>query len=1166
MKQFYITKAIVVIALFLCCSGIAMAQPLGATFNNPIDLGTLSPGVPISDTKSNTTANGYINNMGEMSDDIYYKFSISVAAEVSISHCASTFDTYIHLLNSNGTIIDFIDDYGVLCRNTLQASLKKQLTPGTYYVVSEGWYNHSGSITTTISIPGTGSETNSGFSQQMTQVFSSLETHRVPYGLLQDIAVEQTNLSNYSGAVLVDSNFVGDGEFHAIYSTLASARINESTAPVFTSSAIIGQRSFQERQPGKIVLTGLFYRYSKFNDNAVQNNQITVSSNKVYDKYISGVWQNPYEVKTAFAISPTAAVYSGRSQQILLPSSLWFTNDGTTVSSIQIDAGDGLGYRSLTYGQALTVNYPDTGSKVVNYKLNLSNGSSLYSHSQIKIKASLVEALPGIQIIPITSTELFNGQYARGTMTIRYSNPSLGLRKPLIVAEGFDSGKILSPESSFGDHGLQNFRSDIIDNSPQLQALLFDNPQFDIVYVDWEDGTDNIKKNALLLKQVIREVNARKVAGADKNVVLGQSMGGLVARWALKDMEQNNENHQTKLFISHDSPHLGVNVPLSFQYLARHLRDLYLKTGITAATVEFVQFLSGGVRPTYALGMADQPAARQMLINYVNGNNQIDNTIHDQWQNELKAKGYPQGFAGNPLKVIAISNGNQCGSSQTLSAGSSLVYINGKLNTRFLGDIAGQYLAPLIGGLLGQPALLLGVVPGRNDIKFEVELNATANGGGNRVYKNKITYTKKILWLIPLTVNITDKSYNAPAGMLPYDSFGGGWFAIPTINSSANSNAFFKYNISASNAPLFNFVPTPSSLDIGGGNVALTQSDYEARYVASAPPAAPKNSPFQNFFTTMNAIGVNEGHLSFNPANGAWLTTELNNGNGLIMDCTGMCQPLYMSGNERICYSGTYALSPLPTGATVTWSSTSPNVTFPNGNTGNSVVIANQLVEDSFLNATIQTACGSRTLTKPVGFGLTSSMVTGTYWGGANGSIPSESGPSYIQGSPYGAFYKLNVDLNGFATHYTNFTWEIIGGYGYNNFDSGFDEAQFDLYSGGRLELRVTASYYDCGSVTKDIIIESPYSYYSYSAYPNPSSDSFVISQISPEGTNSISQKPKKAFDYKLFDKNGKILKQGKSLEGEAVSIDVRNVPSENYFLHITEGKEVIKKQIIIQH
>lgn len=105
MKQIYNLRATIVVALLLCVTFRAFAQPVDAVLNNPINLGTLIPGVPVSDTKNNSTPNGYQNTMSQLSDDIYYKFTLSSSSEVSISHCSSNFDTYMHLLSSSGNDI-----------------------------------------------------------------------------------------------------------------------------------------------------------------------------------------------------------------------------------------------------------------------------------------------------------------------------------------------------------------------------------------------------------------------------------------------------------------------------------------------------------------------------------------------------------------------------------------------------------------------------------------------------------------------------------------------------------------------------------------------------------------------------------------------------------------------------------------------------------------------------------------------------------------------------------------------------------------------------------------------------------------------------------------------------------------------------------------------------
>jgi surfactin synthase thioesterase subunit len=79
------------------------------------------------------------------------------------------------------------------------------------------------------------------------------------------------------------------------------------------------------------------------------------------------------------------------------------------------------------------------------------------------------------------------------------------------------------------------------------------NQEYDIIYVNWTNGTDDIKENAKVLKAVIDWVNTNK-QGDEPNVLLGQSMGGLIGRYTLAKMEKDGQHHDVRLFIAHDSP------------------------------------------------------------------------------------------------------------------------------------------------------------------------------------------------------------------------------------------------------------------------------------------------------------------------------------------------------------------------------------------------------------------------------------------------------------------------------------------------------------------------------------------------------------------------------------------------------------------------------------
>ena len=68
---------------------------------------------------------------------------------------------------------------------------------------------------------------------------------------------------------------------------------------------------------------------------------------------------------------------------------------------------------------------------------------------------------------------------------------------------------------------------------------------------------DDITRNAALFEEVLAWVNSQKVSGAEANVVMGLSMGGLVARYGLAKMTKEGKDTQTRLLVTHDSPHRG---------------------------------------------------------------------------------------------------------------------------------------------------------------------------------------------------------------------------------------------------------------------------------------------------------------------------------------------------------------------------------------------------------------------------------------------------------------------------------------------------------------------------------------------------------------------------------------------------------------------------------
>jgi hypothetical protein len=93
-----------------------------------------------------------------------------------------------------------------------------------------------------------------------------------------------------------------------------------------------------------------------------------------------------------------------------------------------------------------------------------------------------------------------------------------------------------------------------------------------------------------------------------------------------------------------------------------------------------------------------------------------------------------------------------------------------------------------------------------------------------------------------------------------------------------------------------------------------------------------------------------------------------------------------------------------------------------------------------------------------------------------------------------------------------------------------------------------------------------------YTAYPNPANSSFTVALNENIATDSKTtttanvEKTDKLFEVRILNKNGQVLKSLKNNGKRKMTFDTSDIPYGTYILHIIDGKNTIKKQIIINH
>ncbi|MBW3518739.1 T9SS type A sorting domain-containing protein [Flavobacterium sp. NKUCC04_CG] len=751
------------------------------------------------------------------------------------------------------------------------------------------------------------------------QYFRHLETNRIPHGILLDYAMEFTDISIYNGK---DENIyennnkaeVDIGVFSDIYKTLQMGRIHPSTQEHFVEMEKIAniwgnfRKIHNQEENTTLVLSGLYYKYSKISQRALDTGLLH-SEMYYQDVYVDNVWQNPYEEESTIAITPPIQIIDTNQFEVLFPRELLYGNALEEIERIEIDFSDGNGPQNLPFNEPITVNYEEDGTYTWVFRTFLNDGRILTSITKMLKKLS--QKAPENHYIS-------NGKHSAWIRTKTSANHQGRILKPFIIAEGFDPNSVLTPEKHGGSLTLSDF-TESLNSTSELREILTDSDsaEYDLIYIDWINGVGDIRENAKTLQKVITWVNNQKSrnGSTEQNVLLGQSMGGLISRYSLAKMEQQNKKHDVRLFVMHDSPLQGSNTPLSIQYLSRHALSVYtsnpLAVTVGEVLIPFIQtigslfdsdFLADYTSPNAALTLQDTPAAMQMNKYYVTLRKQATEQPHIQWQNEFDQVGYP-----TQSRNIAISNGNQCGIGQGFSGRDKLVSIHGSEssgNDRLRKAIFN--LAVSAWGFTSNNPILgfIGHVPGSSKVNydFDVLANPETWDSNREIYYGKIRYHKKIIRAFGLnftvSTNITSQSNSISSSYLPMETYAGGY------NNIENAVGSFSDFIDGSFPnPKHNFIPIVSALDIRKQNGALNDQDYRASYPTIATLTNGYYTPLKNYISETEK---NARHISFNSKNGSWLREELNGNSADLPDCSFLCTGLNapkIGGTNLICNS-----------------------------------------------------------------------------------------------------------------------------------------------------------------------------------------------------------------------------------------------------------------------
>ena len=587
----------------------------------------------------------------------------------------------------------------------------------------------------------------------------------------------------------------------------------------------------------QIPLSVLICDFEKINSASVEKGDLILNSNQQFELKANS--SAVFDKHSINLIGPLTSKSKSRTVTFVLNDDLIFNTTNRNIVSISFMDASSNSYKTITKNIPFSITFQENGKQTILCKIVLKDGVTITesftidinSNANASLNRSTNDNLQPDAITSITATIPYQGFgesspfFGVGEYDIFLDTVDGVLDKPIFLVDGFDPGD---------SRNIQALYSQLNYGAGQNLADTLRAQGFDIVLLNFptytrpnsttvvDGGVDFIQRNAFILVTLINQINAQKV-GNQKNVVIGPSMGGLISRYALRYMEMNNLNHDTRLFISFDSPHQGANVPIGFQHLFNYLA--------------FGPVGNVAVQPVVN-GLIKSPAARQMLIDHMEGHLQTGSAFEfntntnsllptgapnyrTAFQNELNTMGFPV-----TTRNISISNGASNG---TTNYTPDFEVMNYTLNIS-----------------TSQRAII--------NLRYTPAANLT-----NQVSRFRGQQFLGFFWFTGFDSLAKSTAPTFTAGL---DTAPGGRFDITGFSNGIGTDPILTQFFDNLNADYFTFIPTWSSMAVGNTNNLYTPitSSTTTPFAASSIPT------------------VNENHVTLNQNNVPFAITEIING------------------------------------------------------------------------------------------------------------------------------------------------------------------------------------------------------------------------------------------------------------------------------------------------
>lgn len=381
------------------------------------------------------------------------------------------------------------------------------------------------------------------------------------------------------------------------------------------------------------------------------------------------------------------------------------TPESGPLTNIDVNFGNNTQYHTASIGSVLTTNYATPGEKTITVRAQF-GGTTRYAQTVVSVRSPTpvgdtcaldpaeVEgewecfdyqsdflqsayAYDASYYDPSGNSTLaqYDGSHGaryRYAVFYAYDNPYGGgdpldaLRNPIVVVDGID---LSLGEDGDSRHPLEIYNANLnerprefsIAPRTELGSRLREEG-YDIVILDYASALDFIQRNGLALVDLLTRINTANAGqGEETAAVVGPSMGGLVARYALAYMENNDIPHNVHVFGAFDAAMQGGHIPIGLQQLAD---DVIYHVPGSSFLLDYA-----GITEDDFDAVQKAPAVRQTLIfNASRGDyNQINQSSH-YTQDPLRSRLYDDllavGDYPDDVRRLAVVNGTSDGNRQ----------------------------------------------------------------------------------------------------------------------------------------------------------------------------------------------------------------------------------------------------------------------------------------------------------------------------------------------------------------------------------------------------------------------------------------------------------------------------------------------------------------------